>query len=42
VIEEILETLENLHDGLDVIFRDSVTAAALKKWGRENVAGSKS
>lgn len=41
VIEEILETLENLHDGLDIIFRDSVTAAALKKWGRENVAGIK-
>ncbi len=42
VIEEVLETLENLHDGLDIIFRDSVTAAALKKWGRENVTGSKS
>jgi uncharacterized protein (TIGR04255 family) len=41
VIGEILETLENLHDGLDLIFRDSVTAAALEKWGRENAAGSK-
>lgn len=42
VIEEILETLENLHDGLDIIFRDSVTAAALEKWGKKNAAGSKS
>jgi uncharacterized protein (TIGR04255 family) len=41
VIEEILETLEKLHDGLDIIFRDSVTAAALGKWGTEN-AGSNS
>lgn len=42
VIEEILETLENLHDSLDIIFRDSVTAAALKKWGSENAPGAKS
>ncbi|HEY6847213.1 MAG TPA: TIGR04255 family protein [Terracidiphilus sp.] len=42
VIEEILETLENLHDGLDIIFRDSVTAAALEKWGRKDVANAKS
>jgi uncharacterized protein (TIGR04255 family) len=42
VIEEILETLENLHDSLDIIFRESVTAGAQKKWGRKNVTGSKS
>jgi uncharacterized protein (TIGR04255 family) len=42
VIEEILETLENLHDGLDIIFRNSVTTAALEKWGRKNAADVKS
>jgi uncharacterized protein (TIGR04255 family) len=42
VIEEILETLENLHDGLDIIFRDSVTKAALENWGRRYVADAKS
>jgi uncharacterized protein (TIGR04255 family) len=33
VVEEILATLENLHDGLDIVFRNSVTDYALKKWG---------
>jgi uncharacterized protein (TIGR04255 family) len=33
VVEEILSTLENLHDGLDILFRNSVTDFALKKWG---------
>ncbi len=32
MIGEILTILENLHDGLDVIFRNSVTRYALKKW----------
>jgi uncharacterized protein (TIGR04255 family) len=42
VIEEILETLENLHDGLDILFRNSVTNFALEKWGRTNAANAKS
>lgn len=41
VIEEILETLENLHDGLDIIFRNSVTTAALEKWGKKDAANAK-
>lgn len=36
VVEEILETVESLHDGLDVLFRNSVTTFALEKWGKEN------
>jgi uncharacterized protein (TIGR04255 family) len=39
---EILETLETLHDGLDILFRNSVTQHALKQWGRENATSSKS
>lgn len=33
VVEEILSILENLHDGLDILFRNSVTDFARKKWG---------
>jgi uncharacterized protein (TIGR04255 family) len=42
VVEEILETLETLHDGLDILFRNSVTQHALEQWGRENASSSES
>lgn len=32
---EIVASIEQLHDALDLIFRKSVTANALKKWGAE-------
>jgi uncharacterized protein (TIGR04255 family) len=40
VVDEILATLENLHDGLDIFFRNSVTDYALKKWGSNDVTSS--
>jgi uncharacterized protein (TIGR04255 family) len=36
VVDEILESLETLHDGLDILFRNTVTQYALDQWGREN------
>ncbi len=41
-VGEILETLETLHDGLDILFRNSVTQHALEQWGRENASSSES
>ena len=41
IIEDVLDALENLHDGLDIIFRNSVTKAALEKWGKEDVTDGK-
>ncbi len=40
VVDEILETLETLHDGLDILFRKSVTIRALEQWGRENASST--
>jgi uncharacterized protein (TIGR04255 family) len=39
---EILQTLEELHDGVDILFRNSVTEHALKQWGSHNATVSSS
>jgi uncharacterized protein (TIGR04255 family) len=36
MVDEILETLESLHDSLDILFRNSVTEEALRLWGEDD------
>jgi uncharacterized protein (TIGR04255 family) len=41
-VGDILETLETLHDSLDILFRNSVTKHALDQWGKENASSRES